>query len=164
MRRRLLNHASQTSDHGINVTPMIDVVMCLIVFFLIVSKLAADQLAGVKLPEASAAAAGESSEAVVINIAPGEGGAAPVWPGGGARVAIGTRLINSSDEFEDQLKLRVSDVAIRLAGPGGTPSYAKVPVRLRADRTLTYGQVEPVMRTLAKLGITKVLIATEQRP
>ena len=46
-----LRHRVHSGSFGkINVTPMIDVVMCLIVFYLIVGRLAADQRSGMRLP------------------------------------------------------------------------------------------------------------------
>ena len=53
MRVRIFHHQSPVDK--INVTPLIDVVMVLIVFYLIVGKLATDSAARVELPRATGA-------------------------------------------------------------------------------------------------------------
>ena len=50
MKRRSFASSQSHEFHGINVTPMIDVVMCLIIFFLVVSSLAATVIPAVPPP------------------------------------------------------------------------------------------------------------------
>jgi biopolymer transport protein ExbD len=54
----------------INVTPMIDVVMVLIIFYLIVGKLAADQRSNIRLPESRTGSTEKAQERLVINVLP----------------------------------------------------------------------------------------------
>lgn len=161
MRLRRSHHGTQFTE-AINVTPLIDVVMCLIVFFLIVSKLAADQLAGVNLPQTKLGASAEASEALVINVAQPGPGLTTTWGGVPARIAVGARVVLSERELEEVLKARASEVAIRIAGPGRTPEMSAVPVRIRADRDLPYGAVQPALRSCQRLGLVAVRLVTER--
>ncbi|MGH7130660.1 MAG: ExbD/TolR family protein [Phycisphaerales bacterium] len=161
MRLRRLNHGSSFTE-AINVTPLIDVVMCLIIFFLIVSRMAADQLAGVKLPDTKLGASSDTSEALVINIAQPTGLTVTSWGGAAARVAVGARVVSTERELEDVLRERASEVAIRIAGPGRSPVISAVPVRIRADRDLPYGAVQPALRTCQRLGLVAVRLVTER--
>src|SRR5262245_29295771 len=62
-RRRRIHHPFGE----INVTPLIDVVMCLIIFYLLVGKLATDRKVQIKLPESTVGAEAEP-EVLIVNI------------------------------------------------------------------------------------------------
>ena len=72
---------------GVNVVPMIDVVLCLIVFFLLVGHLAAERRVAMNLPMAEDASRLPiaTGEAIVVNIEPmggaggGNGGGGCCW-------------------------------------------------------------------------------------
>jgi biopolymer transport protein ExbD len=140
----------QSHGHeGINVTPLIDVVMCLIVFFLIVGKLAADRAAHVKLPQTQYGERVKSAAPLVIDVvrAPGEGSA---WLHQEADLLVLGREITGPDDFRTLLESRLEE----------TPELS---IEIRADKLLPYGVVEPVLRACTQVGAHEVRLATERR-
>ncbi len=70
MRLRALS--SHHHDSGkVNVTPLIDVVMCLIVFYLLVGKLALDQRTRIVLPASGVGSTEPTPQLLTITVAPG---------------------------------------------------------------------------------------------
>jgi biopolymer transport protein ExbD len=125
----------------INVTPLIDVVMCLIVFYLIVGKLAAEKRAKVDLPESKVGAPEEAGGGPVVTIAAiGTDESSPV------RV-----LVDGQDVTIDQL---VGSLQARGAKGG--------PVQIRADRRLAYARVAPVLDACRRAGLTSVRLTTQR--
>lgn len=122
----------------INVTPLIDVVMVLIVFYLIVGKLASARQPGVDLPVAQAGQS-EQHGGLVINIVAREGASAIVIDGRDVAPATLT----------DALKSRLA------ATPG-------LPVQIRADRRLKYASIQPVLDSCRDAGLSTVRLATER--
>ncbi len=161
MRRRVIGQAD-ASFEAVNVTPLIDVVMCLIVFFLIVGKLASDASA-VRLPETVIGRLERAGKAVVISIAKGDApGSTPAsdWGGVKARVFVDGQAVGGENELGALLR----DRAIALLSTVGKTEadLASAPVHVRADRDLPYGAVEPILRAVAKAGIPGVRLATQR--
>lgn len=155
MRRR-----SSIKQHGfeaINVTPLIDVVMCLIVFFLIVGKLASDA-AAVRLPESGVGRVpGEdpSNRPLVISVAPASspGAAPPVeWGGVRVRVFVDNQSVTGPGELEGLIRERL----------GAGDAKTQPPVHLRVDRELTWDPIEPILAACARAGVVGVRLATER--
>lgn len=140
MRRRILH--TQQPVGKINVTPLIDVVMCLIVFYLIVGKLAADRQARIQLPDAGIGAPEGSERAIVINIMPLDPGQAR------PRILVGDMPVAEAD-LENVLKAQLA------ATPG-------LNIQLRADRSLDYGAIAPVIEACRRTGLASVRLATER--
>lgn len=140
MRRRVL-HAQQPVGK-INVTPLIDVVMCLIVFYLIVGKLAADRQARIELPGAALGAPEGSERAIVINIMPLEPGQAR------PRILIGDVPVAEAD-LDRALSAQLA-------------AEPNLSVQLRADRSLDYGAIAPVIEACRRTGLASVRLATER--
>ncbi len=159
MRLRRLHTPS--SVEGVNVTPMIDVVMCLIIFFLIVGKLAHDQVAGMRLPQTRIGEGEGPRGGIVISISPARAGEAGAvrWSAEGiepalfARVRVQQQEVQSAGELQQALQTALGPTA---------PGAARVQVR--ADRDAPYGLVEPAMRSCRALGISGVMLVTERRP
>jgi biopolymer transport protein ExbD len=127
--------------HGtieINATPLIDVVMCLIVFYLIVGKMAADQLSPMQLPQTALGSLDTEPLVLIINVLPVESGAA--WRESNARVIV------EGVAIADAPALAVT-IASRLQHEETTA------VQIRADRRLPFGAVEPVLRACAATGV-----------
>ncbi len=120
----------------INVTPMIDVVMCLIVFFLIVGQLASDRLARVDLPTTTVGVEPESSETLIINA---------LSDGGAVRLVIDGR-----DTTMDGLV-----AYLRQHAASGAE------IRLRADRSIPYGRLRPLIDACRDAGVRTLTLATE---
>lgn len=140
MRRRLLYTARPFGD--VNVTPLIDVVMCMIIFFLIVGKMAADQRAQLRLPEASTGSSRPAQDVLVVNIL--------ADTDRGARVIVDNEQIGA-----EQLGLLVR---ARLAEKPATV------VQVRASRELAYGAVRPVLEACRAAGVPSLRLAAEHAP
>jgi biopolymer transport protein ExbD len=139
MRRRAFHPAHPFGK--INVTPMIDVVMCLIVFYLIVGKLAADQRANIRLPVSATGVTDKAQDQLIINILPGPPSAPP-------RVVI--------DAAEVPPEALLATIRERVASKPG------LVVELRGSRELAYGAVAMVVRACKDAGVESVRLATER--
>jgi len=136
LRIRAAHHAPPLGK--INVTPLIDVVMVLIVFYLIVGRLAESERARVELPGASAGAA-ESGASVTITVSLVDG--RPAY-------------------FLEGVLVPQSDLAgaIRAA----VPSPAATAVHIRADRALAYDAVEPAILACREAGLASVKLVAQR--
>lgn len=138
MRRRSIM-GGENSSARVNVTPMIDVVMVLIVFYLLVGQLAMDRRAMIVLPTSVTGIEQTARvDPIVIGIA-----------------REGQRSINGTPIEPDRLEAMVSGMLARAPG---------TPVRVRADRDTPHRSVRPVLDTLRRLGVGRVELVTEQRP
>ncbi|MCB9845408.1 MAG: biopolymer transporter ExbD [Phycisphaeraceae bacterium] len=135
MRRRSFQRDASVGK--INVTPMIDVVMCLIVFFLIVGKLAADKLENVDLPSATSGREGGGAP-LIINAAVEEER---------LRVVIQGRSMDL-----DEVEAEVRDLV---------ESGVSQSVQLRASRRLSYGAIRPVVDACRRAGVRTIALAAE---
>ncbi len=130
---------SQNVQRGLqfNITPLIDVVFLLIIFFLVASHfIRNEQVEQVELPVATQGRdEEESASRVVITIATDQ------------RLLLGSQEI-SLEDFERKLQ-----VVAEQYGPGATE------LRIRADRTIPYSVVEPLLLAAARLGVNKVRFA-----
>ena len=124
----------------INVTPMIDVVMCLIVFYLIVGKLAADQRSAMRLPPSATGSEDKAQDLLILNVMPG--------PGGATRVVIDTGEI-PPERLGAAIKDRIA------AKPDAV-------VELRGSRELAFGSVATVIRACKEAGVGSVRLAAER--
>jgi biopolymer transport protein TolR len=133
MRPRTLHAPHPVSK--INVTPMIDVIMVLIVFYLVVGKLAADQRSNIRLPPSATGLEEKAQERLVINVLPSG------------------VVIEGADIPPEALEATIKE---RL---GGKPDAV---VELRGARELTYGSVAAVIRACKQAGVESVRLATER--
>lgn len=126
---------------GFNMTPMIDVVFQLIIFFLLSSHMAKQEMQlALELPRASTGKEVEedSGRRVVINVLPD--------PRQGGRILVTGREV-ASGELAELIRYEA-----RKTGPA-------LEVRIRTDRTVPYRIVEPVMVACAKAGVWNVTFA-----
>ena len=133
MRRRTLHPPHPFGK--INVTPMIDVVMCLIVFYLIVGKLAADQRSNLRLPVSATGLEDKAQDVLIINIKP-------------ERIVIDAAEV-AAEEIEGIVRQRAA------LKPG-------LVVELRGARELSYGSIAAVVRACKSAGVESVRLATEK--
>jgi biopolymer transport protein ExbD len=143
---------NQHGFHGINATPLIDVVMCLIIFFLLVGKLAVDQGGGVVLPKSGAGKTDPAENMLTVNIAPAPGEGMPAgvdpWAPGATATVLGQFVPNAGAmEALVREKLRSDPTAV---------------VQIRAHRELPFGAVEPVIRACGRGGATTIRLVTEK--
>lgn len=124
-----------------NVTPLIDVVFLLIIFFLVSSHLARQETQlEVALPAASSVREAEDTSIarVTINVrADGE-------------VLLGSEAI-ARDELSRRLKVERQETS------------ANLEVRIRADRELAYHHVEPLLLACAEAQIWNVSFAVIEK-
>jgi len=133
------------SSLGFNMTPMIDVVFLLIIFFLVSSHLARQETQlELDLPQATSGIRPEENDArrVVVNILPQQ------QPDG--RIQVGGRVLSRA-----QLRRLIDYEAGRSGG--------RLEVRVRCDRRVPYRMVEPVMVACARAGVWKVTFAVVEK-
>jgi len=125
-----------------DMTPMIDVVFLLIVFFLVSSHLARrETLLELDLPTADTGADPTHEDAAAVTVNVDSGGAILL---GGAPTA--------PRELLERLRVEVG----RSDGP--------IKVRVRADRASDYAAVEPVLAACAEAGVWNVTFAVYEEP
>jgi len=131
-------------DPEINLIPLIDVSLLLVIFFMLTSTFMQEGRLKIELPQASLAPTGkQKSDPIVIS----------VTQSGSYRVND-RELINSSP---DTLRAAILEVA----GPGRDK-----PVTVRADGRATHQSVVTAMDVLGKIGFVRINIATvdESKP
>ncbi|MEP6785819.1 MAG: protein TolR [Sphingomonadales bacterium] len=119
----------------INVTPMVDVMLVLLIIFMVTAPLL---VAGVpvNLPDARSKALDQDAKPIQLSLD-----------------AKGRIFLNDAEIASDALP----DMLTRLAARGGDKGPQ---VFLRADRALDYGRVMRVMGELSRAGLTRVALVT----
>ena len=137
---------SRRTPVGFNMTPMIDVVFLLIIFFLVSSHLAQQEVqAELDLPLAETGqdtTEDENVRRVVLNVLPPEGGR--------VKVAVAGREMDIAEAAE-------------LIRYERNRTDEPLEIRLRVDRTTPYEAVEPLMVACAQAGVWKVTFAVTPR-
>ena len=134
---RMRRPASRSGVEEINVTPLIDVVMCLIIFYLLVGQLATQRYAPMKLPTAGAGLSQIEPEVVTIEL-----------EASGGKVRLNGELM-SADGLVGELRAR------REKAPG-------LAVQLRADRGATYEVLRPVLEACREAGLSTLRLAASK--
>jgi biopolymer transport protein ExbD len=152
MRRRGLQ---PMHDSHVNVTPLIDVVMCLIIFFLLCGKLAKDESNDkVVIPRAEQGQELEQRARLLINLLPA---------GRSGDVVATSQPVDGNAEPELWVRgrqLRMSDLEIYLKKEkDDTPD---VKVILRADKDVAYKWISPVLASCARANIQSVNFSTQK--
>jgi biopolymer transport protein ExbD len=127
----------------INVTPLIDVVMVLIIFYLIVGKLAAQRQGHVELPASGIGTQADAHDPVIVTVLASEA------PGAHHIILVDGHEV-PDDGLESVLRSRVS------ANPSSSV------VQVRADRRLPYSDVAPVIKACRDVGLTTLRLVTER--
>ena len=137
-----MSRARDRRPVSMNMTPMIDVVFLLIIFFLVSSHLAQQetQLA-VDLPVALTGdePGNPATERITINLQ-----------------ADGTLLLGSSQATVAELSQRLTYERERASLP--------LEVRLRADQAIPFGQVKPILVACAEANVWDVSFAVTLQP
>lgn len=127
----------RSGEVGFNMTPMIDVVFLLIIFFLVSSHLAKQETQmELPLPDATTGElrTDEETPRLTVNVA------------GNGQLLLAGRPVQPTD-----LRARFEEKR-RESGPD-------VEVVIRSDRSVPYGQVEPIMLDCVRAGIWNVTFA-----
>jgi biopolymer transport protein ExbD len=146
---------------ALNMTPMIDVVFNLVIFFLIVTDLTQKELELLTLPLADKAKedkAAEDQERVIINLC--EKKDAP-----GTYVAIVKRREMDHKALKAYLKYRASSAREEKSMVEGLEPPSKIYVLIRADRSTPWQQVQWIMQDCADpdVLIWKLQFATREQ-
>jgi biopolymer transport protein ExbD len=127
----------KSGEVGFNMTPMIDVVFLLIIFFLVSSHLAKQETQmALSLPSAASIdePADDEHARLVVNVQPD-----------GSMYLAGHKLTPA--ELQRRLAEKVRELGRDLE------------VRIRGDRLADYGHVEPIMLACARSGVWNVTFA-----
>jgi biopolymer transport protein ExbD len=175
MRRRLASqlgspHGSGGGIEAINVTPLIDVVMCLIIFFLIVGKLAADERTQIDLPTTTIGDAQRAEAGVIVSVALLEDASGQPASPVSAVFFVGDERFSDAAQIERALRDQVARALVSL--PDGSPmqpapaitpaQIARARVTIRADQRVPFEMVEPVLSACSALGIVRVEYAAQR--
>ena len=139
---------------SMNITPLIDVVFLLIVFFMLVNNIVSEEKVPMIPPDIDESQARQLGEVdrVVVSVAPeefrqSERAEDPLdHPGMASYVKVGALKRFEMDQMAEVAELLGQ---ARADNP-------EVEVLLRADSALYYGQVQPVMAAITAAGISKV--------
>jgi len=126
---------------GFNMTPMIDVVFLLIIFFLVSSHLARQETQlELDLPDARSGEPAETEETrrVVVNVL---GEARPE-----GRIQVGGKVMHA-EELSELIRYESQSAA------------GKLEVRIRSDRRVPYRVIEPILIASARAGAWDVTFA-----
>lgn len=124
---------ARTQSVSFNVTSLVDIVFLLIIFFLVASHVArSEAVEPVDLPLASELDDNaESPNRIVLTV-------------------LADRTLHMAGR-----SVTIPDLENAILG--GTQNRSKpLEVRIRADRSATYAEIEPVLLACAKFGVTKV--------
>jgi biopolymer transport protein ExbD len=127
-------------DHDIDITPMIDCVFLLLIFFIVTSKVGST--AGVELPQAEYGAAVSMKNAIVVTIDAGADGGAVIYKG--PTVDESTRITVS--DLEEQEQQIVNYVEARLA-ESPTPTAVVV----QAAGKLKHREVGRILKAIGQV-------------
>ena len=124
----------------INVTPLIDVVLVLLVVFMVITPLLSSGLK-VDLPQATSSVTGkEGGQHIVVSITKD------------LEYAVG------QDKFEEPAEIAA---AVRKSLVD-SPNREDRKILVKADRTVTYGDARLVLDALAEQGLTSIYLATSK--
>jgi biopolymer transport protein ExbD len=142
-----------------NMTPMIDIVFQLIIFFLLVNDMARAQLEELTLPKASKAIKEklEDPQTMVLN----------VLPDGTIKYNQKTIFRPNHQNPEEAKTKKLEDIfefrrASQQYQEGGDVNYVKYPVLIRADRRSPFQYIQLLLMIATKHGgVTKVQLAAK---
>jgi biopolymer transport protein ExbD len=159
LRRRIIQPRG-SSIEAINVTPLIDVVMCLIIFFLIVGKLSTDRGVQVRLPESIRGSDETSASVMIVTVARLGDPNSPLAEGAQGWRTYGITVQADGESMSDAKALEAAVRGKLASAPGGG---AGLSIQIRADRDLPFGSVEPVLRSCGQAGAKSVRFAAERQ-
>jgi biopolymer transport protein ExbD len=126
---------------GFNMTPMIDIVFLLIIFFILSSHFARQEtLLELALPEAASGqeAALDETRRLIVSVLPS------------GELQLAGAAVDAA-----QLQQKIAYESERVGGD--------LEVRIRSDRQAPYRQVEPILVACARAGVWKVTFAVTPR-
>lgn len=127
----------RSDDIELNITPLIDVVFLLLIFFMVSTTFDKQAKLKIDLPEASATAQQQSDDSIVIGID-----------------AKGQFFVNDRQLVNSQLQ------TLKLALTKTIGDKKDIPIILRADAQTPHQAVVTAMDAASQLGLTRLSIAT----
>lgn len=164
---RLRRGMPDVKEGGVNVTPLIDIVMCLIVFFMLVAKIGVDTGADQRIIIPASLQGLEIKDmgnTLTLNVTPGIGNQPMVT----ALVQGIVQEVKVVDSVTGQKPLLATLRQWRFGRdlrPGGTNQDADNPefkVILRGDEEMAYSFIEPVLITCAEAKVKNVNFNTRK--
>jgi len=128
------NNSKSGMMSDINVTPLVDVMLVLLIIFMVTAPMMMQGL-DVNLPSVDTSAIRSKGERVVIS------------------------LTAKGDIFIDEYKVPLEDLGLKVSRIMEAQKVDEV--ALRADRGIAYGQVVRVMAEVRKAGVTNLGLVTE---
>ena len=122
---------------GINVTPLVDVCLVLVIIFMVTAPILSDPIFKVILPKARTQE-GEEREKIIVNVSVD------------GRIAIESVEVKNLDEFTRELKNRLAQ---------SEDSY----VIFKADENSTHGLLVELMYRAKEAGASSLTIAAEKK-
>jgi biopolymer transport protein ExbD len=122
---------------GINVTPLVDVCLVLVIIFMVTTPLLSRPIFDVELPRARTQE-GEEKDKVTLSLSADH------------RIAVDAREIKDVAELDSQLKRKLYQSESKL-------------VVIRADREAAHGRLAELMSQAKEAGARSLTIATEQK-
>jgi biopolymer transport protein ExbD len=122
---------------GINVTPLVDVCLVLVIIFMVTAPMMSDPVIKINLPKTHTR---EGSEADKITLTLGADG----------RIALDEVIYKSAPEMQEALKFKLSQSDSKL-------------VILRADENAMHGKLTELMAAAKDAGAQSLTIATERQ-
>ena len=127
-------------EAGIEITPLIDVIFLLLIFFMVSSNFVQKQVVSVTLPTSEAATASESNTIeIVLNTS-------------GTYFVAGEPVGNERDQLLNALR--------SVVGSLDAQALSEQPVEIRADASATHQSVVRALDVCATLGLVRVSLAT----
>lgn len=123
-------------DSEISLTPLIDLFLNILTFFLVTTTFASDSIFFVDLPDAKPGQALGDRKAITVNV------------DSKGQISVDRELISM-----EQLRAQLETIP--------KEKRATMPVALRADRDARHGQVVSVMETIRNAGLTNLGIVTQ---
>jgi len=127
----------QREEIDLNITPLIDVVFLLLIFFMVSTTFEKTSKLKIDLPEASAQATSQADKKIVVGID-----------------AKGRYYINERQLVNTQLKT-LKMALLKIAGDNKT-----IPIVLRADAKTPHQSVVTAMDAASQVGLTRMSIST----
>ena len=121
---------------GINITPLVDVCLVLVIIFMVTAPIMSDPVIKVDLPRAHARE-GEEKDKITITL------------GKDGQFALDDKIYAAIPQMEDDLKVKLAESESKL-------------VVLRADQDATNGKLTDLMAAAKDAGAQSLTIATDQ--
>lgn len=122
---------------GINVTPLVDVCLVLVIIFMVTAPLLSEPPIKITLPKARTQE-GEEKEKVAVTISAGE------------KYAVNEKIFTERGAFLDGLDAYIKETGLTL-------------VVIKADEGAPYGALTDAMARAKEAGASSITIATEQK-